>query len=118
MDTSTVRSNLLYLESASRWSRFEELQHCVYLNALRRQQKPIYGSQLVELLDIGIKERPFMKKPVRVGRILDWISSSSNALKEMVTTLEQRSQSLQATIQKFACVTPPIITPDALMRCH
>lgn len=114
MDPSTVRSNLLYLESVSRWSRFEELQHCVYLNALRRQQKPIYGSQLVELLDFGINERPFSKKPDRVDRITDWISSSSNALKEMVTTLEQRSQALQTTIQKFACVTPPIITPDAL----
>ena len=114
MDPSTVRSNLLYLESASRWSRFEELQHCVYLNALRRQQKPIYGSQLVELLNFGVNERPFSKKPDRVDRITNWISSSSNALREMVTTLEQRSESLQTTIQKFACVTPPIIAPDAL----
>jgi len=114
MDPSTVRSNLLYLESASRWSRFEELQHCVYLNALRRQQKPIYGSQLVQLLDFGVKERPSLKKPDRLGRITDWVSSSSNVLRDMVPTLEQRSQSLHTIIQKFACVTPPIIAPDAI----
>ncbi len=114
MDPSTIRSNLLYLESASRWSRFEELQHCVYLNALRRQQRPIYGSQLVELLDFSIKARPSLKNPDRVDRITDWISSSSNVLKEMVPTLEQRSELLQTIIQKFACVTPPIIAPDVL----
>ncbi|EHL00371.1 putative Helicase SWR1 [Glarea lozoyensis 74030] len=28
LNTSTAKSNLVYLESASRWGRFEELQHC------------------------------------------------------------------------------------------
>jgi helicase SWR1 len=114
MDPSTVKSNLVYLESASRWSRFEELQHCVYLNALRRQQKPIYGNHLIELLDLGLNSRSSKKKPSKRIELLDWVQHSSTVLKDMILTLDQRSHAMDTTIQKFACITPPITTPDAL----
>lgn len=114
VDYSTIKSNLSYLESASRWSRFEELQHCVYLNALRRQQKPIYGSQLIETLNFGVNNRPFQQKPNKPDQVLNWIEKSSSILKELVPTLEQRAKSYETTIQKFACITPPIVAPDAL----
>lgn len=114
MDPSTVKSNLVYLESAARWGRFEELQHCVYLNALRRQQKPIYGSQVVELLDFHLNEKPAGKKPAKPHQLLDWMETSSSILGGMISTVEQRSEALHTTIQKFACVTPPIVAPDTL----
>jgi helicase SWR1 len=114
MDSSTVKSNLTYLESASRWGRFEELQHCVYLNALRRQQKPIYGSHLIKALDCGVRERPGSKRPVKPGMLLEWAEESSSVLKDMVLSLDQRSESFETYIQKFACVTPPILAPDIL----
>ncbi|KAG0651072.1 Helicase SWR1 [Hyphodiscus hymeniophilus] len=112
LDPSTAKSNLVYLESASRWGRFEELQHCVYLNALRRQQKPIYGTQLVELLTIGINDRPLKPQPKRRDRMLTWLHNRSPALTAMVPTITSRSLELQSTIQKFACVTPPVIARD------
>lgn len=114
MDPSTVKSNLLYLESATRWSRFEELQHCVYLNALRRQQRPIYGSQLVQLLDFNVGSRPALPRPDRRDLILEWMENASSVLQAMVPTLEERSNTLQSTIQKFACITPPVVAPDTL----
>jgi helicase SWR1 len=112
LDPSTAKSNLVYLESASRWGRFEELQHCVYLNALRRQQKPIYGTKKLELLTIGISERPFKPRPKRRDQMLTWLFQSSPVLRNMVHTLSSRSESLNSTIQKFACVTPPVIARD------
>lgn len=112
LDPSTAKSNLVYLESAFRWGRFEELQHCVYLNALRRQQKPIYGSRLVELLTLGVNERPLKPRPKRRDQLLTWLENRSSTLASMVPSLSLRSQSLNTTIQKFACVTPPVIARD------
>jgi helicase SWR1 len=112
LDPSTAKSNLVYLESASRWGRFEELQHCVYLNALRRQQKPIYGTQLVELLTIGVNDRPLQPQPKRRNRLLTWLHNNSPTLNAMVPTITSRSLELKTTIQKFACVTPPVIARD------
>lgn len=110
IDPSTAKSNVVYLESASRWGRFEELQHCVYLNALRKQQKPIYGDRLLKFvtLDTGlVKQRP--KKP---ADLLTWLEKESSVMNMMVPTLESRSQTLKTTIQKFACVTPPVVARD------
>ncbi|RDL34539.1 p-loop containing nucleoside triphosphate hydrolase [Venustampulla echinocandica] len=112
LDPSTAKSNLVYLESASRWGRFEELQHCVYLNALRRQQKPIYGKQLVELLTIGVNDRPFRPKPQRRDQWLTWLHNKSPALASMVPTLQFRAETLESTVRKFACVTPPVVAKD------
>lgn len=116
MDSSTVKSNLVYLESAARWTRFEELQHCVYLNALRRQQKPIYGRHLVQLLDFGLKQRPVQlrPRPSNPERLLEWMQEPSDILRQIIPSLAQRSEMLEPIIQKFACLTPPIIASDAL----
>jgi helicase SWR1 len=112
LDPSTVKSNLVYLESASRWGRFEELQHCVYLNALRRQQTPTYGSGLIELLTLGVNERPMRPRPKRRSDMLLWLENSSPTLSSMIPTISSRSHDLKSTIQKFACVTPSVTARD------
>ncbi|TLD14664.1 hypothetical protein PspLS_11096 [Pyricularia sp. CBS 133598] len=112
LDPSTVESNIIYLESASRWGRFEELQHCIYLNALRRQQQPIYGTRLVELLTIGVQERPFKPKPKIPKKIIEWFESDSHLLHNAVQTLDRRAESMEMLITKFACVTPAVVTRD------
>lgn len=112
LDPTTVKSNLVYLESAARWRRFEELQHCVYLNALRRQQRPIYGKNLIDLLTIGVDARPQKPKPKIPQKILSWFEEDSTFLKSMVPTLAQRSASLEMTITKFSCVTPAVVARD------
>lgn len=112
LDPSTAKSNLVYLESASRWGRFEELQHCVYLNALRRQQKPLYGTQLINFLTLGVDVRAHRPQPRRRDRLMTWLENKSPVLDDMVYTLPRRSQELHPFIQKFACVTPPVIARD------
>ncbi|KAI8959608.1 SNF2 family N-terminal domain-containing protein [Daldinia sp. FL1419] len=112
LDPTTVESNIVYLESAARWGRYEELQHCVYLNALRRQQRPIYGKQLTDFLTLGISVRPHKPRPRIPQKIMSWFEEDSLVLRSMVPTLDQRAASMKTIISKFACVTPAVITRD------
>ncbi|KAL2259915.1 hypothetical protein VTK26DRAFT_6248 [Humicola hyalothermophila] len=112
LDPTNVKSNLVFLESAARWSRFEELQHCVYLNALRRQQRPIYGKRLIELLTLDTHRRPFKQRPKVPQKIMAWFEQDSHLLHNAIPTLAQRADAMETTITKFACVTPAVVTGD------
>ncbi|KAM5347706.1 hypothetical protein ACJ41O_007530 [Fusarium nematophilum] len=112
LDPSTVESNIAYLESGARWGRFEELQHCVYLNALRRQQRPIYGKNLVDLLTIGADKRPFKPRPKVPRQVMSWFEEESTFVQSMIPTVNQRADSFKTTIEKFSCVTPAVVTRD------
>jgi helicase SWR1 len=112
LDPASVKSNLVYLESAARWGRFEELQHCVYLNALRRQQRPIYGKRLVELLTLDTHLRPYKQRPKVPQKIMSWFEEDSYLLHNAIPTLQQRADSMETTISKFACVTPAVVAGD------
>ncbi|EMR68109.1 putative helicase swr-1 protein [Eutypa lata UCREL1] len=100
------------LRPAARWGRFEELQHCVYLNALRRQQRPIYGKRLTDFLTLGINQRPHKPKPRVPRQVMSWFEEDSPVLRSMVLTLDQRATSMKSTISKFACITPAVVTRD------
>ncbi|KAI9771177.1 MAG: swr1 complex component [Geoglossum simile] len=120
LDASSVQSTLTYAENKARKLRLEDLRHCVYLNALRSQRRPVYGSGLIELLTLDIGDRPVQQRPRKRAQLLEWFAASSPVMKELLPTLAERSSSLEATIQKFACITPAIvatdITPLALTR--
>jgi helicase SWR1 len=111
-DPSTVESNIAYLDSLGRWDRLEELRHCIYVNNIRRQQRPIYGKQLTDFLTLGIDQRPFKSRPRIPQKIMDWFQADSQILRSIVPTLDQRAASMRATISKFACVTPAVVTRD------
>ncbi|KAI3392020.1 hypothetical protein diail_6347 [Diaporthe ilicicola] len=112
LDPSSVKSTIGFLDSAARWGRFEELQHCVYLNALRRQQRPIYGKRLREFLTIGADKRPYKPRPRVPKLVMSWFEEDSFLLRTMIPTLDQRAASMERTISKFACVTPAVVTRD------
>ncbi|KAK4226626.1 helicase swr-1 [Podospora fimiseda] len=112
LDPATIKSNIVYLESAARWGRFEELQHCVYLNALRRQQRPIYGKPLVEMLTLDTHMRPYKQRPKVPRKTMSWFEEDSHLLRNAIPTLQQRAGSMETTITKFACVTPAVVTGD------
>ncbi|ROT37089.1 hypothetical protein SODALDRAFT_334159 [Sodiomyces alkalinus F11] len=112
LDPSTVASNLAYLESLGRWRRFEELQHCVYINALRGQRRPIYGKRLTDFLTLGLQARPRKPRPKVPQRILQWFSEDSGFLRAVVQTRNDRAAMMETTMQKFGCVTPVVVTRD------
>ncbi|KAH6608529.1 helicase swr1 [Trichoderma cornu-damae] len=112
LDPATVESNIAYVESAARWGRFEELQHCVYLNALRRQQRPVYGSNVISLLNVNAHNRLRKPRPRVPRKIMDWFESDSAFVQALTPSLDQRADSLKTTIEKFSCVTPAVVTRD------
>ncbi|KAK5630110.1 hypothetical protein RRF57_005825 [Xylaria bambusicola] len=111
-DPSTVESNIAYLDTLGRMGRLEELRHCVYVNGLRRQQHPIYGKRLTEFLTLDIDRRPFKPRPRIPQKIMSWFEEDSQVLRSIVPTLDERSASMRATISKFACITPAVVTRD------
>ncbi|KAG6004401.1 swr1 complex component [Claviceps maximensis] len=112
LDPTSVESSISYLESASRWGRFEELQHCVYLNALRRQQRPIYGKNIIDLLCINAHKRPCRPKPRLPQKLMSWLQADLACIRALTPTLVQRAENLKSTISKFSCVTPRVVTRD------
>ncbi|KAJ6445216.1 helicase swr1 [Purpureocillium lavendulum] len=112
LDPSTVESTIAYLEGASRWGRFEELQHCVYLNALRRQQRPMYGDGLVKLVSIDAHRRPCRPRPRVPRKMMAWFEDDSTLIRRLIPSLDQRSDSFKTIIEKFSCVTPAVVTRD------
>lgn len=112
LDPESVKSNVVYLDSASRWGRFEELQHCLYLNALRRQQRPIYGKWLRDFLTVGIDKRPYKPRPRVPAKVMSWLEEDSFLLRTMLPTMQQRAGSMEMIVSKFACVTPAVVTRD------
>lgn len=112
LDPSTVESSMAYLEGAARWDRFEELQHCVYLNALRRQQRPIYGKNVVDLVTVDAHKRPCRPRPRVPQKIMAWFENDSTFVRTMIPSLDERASSFKTRIEKFSCVTPAVVTRD------
>lgn len=112
LDASTVQSNLAYLENAQRWRRYEELQHGAYVNAIRRQQRPVYGQALLDMLTLSVQNRPFKPRPRVPAQIMAWFETDSFLLHNLVQPLERRSSAMEMLITKFACVTPAVVTCD------
>ncbi len=111
-DGSSIDATLASMENTAKISRMEELRHCVYLTAFRNQKHPVYGRGLIEKLTLNLKDLPTPPQPKRKAEVLDWLLTTSPAMQEMVPTLAQRSDSLQTTIQKFACITPAVVATD------
>lgn len=112
LDGTSVESNLAHMENAARISRLEELRHCAYLTSLRSQRRPLYSHTLIERLTLDLRQLPTSPIPERRAALADWYSNRSPAMEDMVLTLSQRSEAVETTIQKFACVTPAAVATD------
>ncbi|KZF22110.1 hypothetical protein L228DRAFT_283293 [Xylona heveae TC161] len=112
LDGSSMESTLAYMENAARYSRLEELRHCVYINSLRTQKRPVYGEGLLGRLTLDLQERPLLPRPKKQAELSNWALNSSSVLRDMVKTIYERSQSLESTIQAFGCVTPAVVATD------
>ncbi|KAI9705995.1 MAG: swr1 complex component [Candelina mexicana] len=111
-DASSVNSTLAFMQNTAKMSRLEELRHCIYLNALRGQKRPMYSSGLLDMLVLSCRKLPIVQQPEKRALISEWFLRSSTILGAMVPTLHQRSRSLESTVQKFACITPAVVATD------
>ncbi|MCJ1409071.1 swr1 complex component [Ptychographa xylographoides] len=112
-DGSSMETTLAYMENKARSSTLEELRHCAYLTSLRSQRRPLYSFGLMERVRIKtLKQLPMSPMPKGRAQLAEWYSNISPLMQEMVLDLPRRSQAMQVTIQKFACVTPAVVAPE------
>ncbi|KAK8050106.1 hypothetical protein PG994_011836 [Apiospora phragmitis] len=120
LDPSAVESNIVYLESAARWGRFEELQHCVYINALRRQQRPIYGKNLRDFLTIGTDKRPRKPRPEVPAKIMSWFEEVAHPGLHVITRDADQfvlgSKGVQVFDEENLRLAAPLQALDRLLR--
>ena len=119
-DGSSVKGALISYENMARRLRYDQLRHAAYYTSLRSQRRPLYSYSLMEKLRFGIKTLPHQPKPGRKAQLSEWYSNYLPALDEMVLTLPKRSNAMETTISKFACVTPAVVATDMvpLSLCH
>ena len=116
-DGSTVHSVLAHFEWRARASRRHELQHNVYVSALRKQQKPMYGKNLVELLTVVSDARLRKPRPKVPRHVMAWFTNrQTDAVDDMLLTLDRRAQSCEGIIGKCACVTPAVVTGSDMVQ--
>ncbi|MCJ1257166.1 swr1 complex component [Lignoscripta atroalba] len=111
-DATSVDTALACMENTARTARLEGLRHHAYLTSLRSQRRSLYSHSLMERLRVDLKQLPSPPIPKRRKQLVDWLSNVSPAMEDMVLTLPRRSEALQTTIQKFACVTPAVVASD------
>lgn len=76
-----------------------QLEHLNYMNNLRCNRRPMYGSNIVKLLTVGPK------------KFID-----CELTQESIKPLETRLLEGKETIEKFAVITPPVVTLDIRER--
>ena len=108
-DGTTTNSTLAYMENKSRISAMEKLSHTAYLTNSRSQRRPLYSYGLKERLSVAVTRLPTAPVPKRKSQLIDWLSSISPVMQNMVFTLPRRSEAMQTTVQKFACITPTVV---------
>ncbi|CDO96353.1 unnamed protein product [Kluyveromyces dobzhanskii CBS 2104] len=77
----------------------EQLEHLNYMNNLRCQKTPMYGSNVLKLLTLGSK------------KFVDCLFTQ-----ESIKPLSTRLINGKDTIEKFAVITPPVVTLDIRER--
>lgn len=108
---STVRSTLDSLENATRMTRMQELERCLYFESKRHGRRPVYGSTLIEFLTVDNQQRDLSNVRPRKRSLADQLSNQSSVLASMILSIEERSRAMDGYIQRFACVTPAAVAP-------
>jgi helicase SWR1 len=110
-DFTTIEGHSKYLEYQRKLSRLDRLQHIGYLSDLRCKERPVYGSNILHICNqfqkSGTKQIP-PKPPVDADTYLD----SSDVISSMIMDVQHRYKSMEAAMDKFAVLTPPVVSLD------
>ena len=111
-DGRSVERTLAYMENKARNSALEDLRHRAYLTSLRSQRRPLFSYSLMERLDMNVLRLPSPPRPKHISQLSEWFTSISPVMEDMVLTLPRRAEAMQPFIQRFACITPAVVTAD------
>lgn len=109
-DGSSMNASLTSLDNLGRKARMRELERTLYLESLRHRREPLYGYSLIERLTLDPPALP-KRKPQKRAALLEWHTTQSSALRDMVPTVMERSMTLTPLVEKFMCLTPAVVAP-------
>jgi helicase SWR1 len=112
LDFSTIAGNSRYMKYQSELSHLDKLKSCVELNRIRTHYRPLCSNDLVEVCSRDISTSPLRPEPRKRSQITEWFLNSSEIIRSMIPTLEERADSLETTITKFGCITPAVVATD------
>lgn len=109
-DHSTVTSALSTLNATLRRSRMKAIWTQKALTNDRLRQRPAFSQGLLNLLTLAPLTQRQTSGADHLGN--SKVIFQSSVLSNMVFDINQRSDALRPTIQKFACVTPAVVAPN------
>ncbi|WEW59882.1 swr1 complex component [Emydomyces testavorans] len=110
-DGSSIRSVLECMENSARKTRMGELERCLYFESKRHGRRPIYGESLIDFLKIDMNLKPTAQRRPPRRMLIDWLSRQSSVLETIILSLDERACTAQPLVQKFACITPAVVSP-------
>jgi len=110
-DFATLEGHTKYMEYNRKLSRLDRLQHIGYLSDLRCKCRPVYGLEILRICD-RFKKPGSKQIPPSPPRNTDNYLDTSDIISSMVMDVQRRYQSMDAQINKFAVLTPPVVALD------
>ena len=108
---ATLEGHAKYMAYNKKLSRLDRLQHIGYLSDLRCKQQPIYGSEILRICE-QFQKPGCRQVPPKAPKNTDQFLQSSDIISSMVMDVQSRFNSLSAEIDKFAVVTPAVVSLD------
>lgn len=100
-------------QERTRKERQERYQFAGYLNELRCDSRPLYGSDLIRCVQVKTTTSACLEQSRDPKRYLEY----SNALRSMILTPEEREQAMQETITHFVFNIPKARAPPPQLHC-
>ena len=107
----TAISSLQNLQSQSKQRKLADLEFHTRKSISQTQRRPAYTTDLLKHLSIRSESHPQVPSVKTDDSLTDQFCGTSTVLSGMIQDLQQRSQTLETTIQKFGCITPLVVAP-------
>lgn len=111
-DGRSMVSALTALDMSLRSTRLSEISDQYKYTYSRIYNRSLYSENFLRLLGIVQPIHPLTLPPPHISRLTNHYLSNSSYLRDMITSLPQRSESLNSAIQMFGCVTPVVVAPN------
>ncbi|KAG4302027.1 hypothetical protein PCK1_001702 [Pneumocystis canis] len=101
-----------YAIQRTKISILQKIRHYNYLNHMRCQSYPIYGSDLIRFCYIPTTKILNIKEKIKPKDIMNLFWKTNKFLSDAVLDLQQRIDSMEILLQKYSCITPAVVATD------
>jgi helicase SWR1 len=100
------------LENVGRRARLQDLDRTLYYEAYRHRERPIFGQGLIKRVTVGTTQEQFSSLHRNGSKMREWEHGLPTPLLNLVHSVQSRAEQMQPFVEKFACVTPAVVSVD------